>query len=69
MASNRQLYIVPSRSHLEATRKEEMDTMSVQLDCWPSGEVQYTTGEWDSQLKWDNTNNFWYGGYMCHIWS
>ncbi len=31
--------------------------------------VQQTTGEWDSQLTWDNPNNFWYAGYICHIWS
>ncbi len=31
--------------------------------------VQSLTGEWDSQLKWDNPNNFWYGGHRCHIWS
>ncbi len=32
-------------------------------------EVQCPTGEWDSQLKWDNPNNFWYGGHRYHIWS
>ncbi len=31
--------------------------------------IQSTTDEWDSQRAWDNPNNFWYGGYMCHILS
>ncbi len=32
-----------------------------------SKKVQSMTGEWDSQLTWDNPNNFWYGVYISYL--
>ncbi len=39
----------------------------VHLCHWFPTHLQSTTGELESQLMWDNPNNFWYRVHMCHI--